>query len=89
MLGTKNNAQKYIQGIMFIPENVFVFGLFSVDGEELFESVIGILVQLIEYLNPLICAYFCPETSKTYISIDFWIKKQNTQYHCNVSCIFN
>ena len=65
------NAQKYIQSIMFIPENVFVFGLFSVDGEELFESVIGILLLLTECLNPLICAYFCPETSKTFIFIVF------------------
>ena len=56
---------------MFIPENVFIFGLFSVDGEELFESVIGILLLSTECLNPLICAYFCPETSKTYISIVF------------------
>ena len=67
---------------MCIPENVFVFGLFSVEGEELFESAIGILLVLIEGLNTLICAYFSPVTSKIHIFLVFLIKHQNSQYLC-------
>ena len=52
----KYKAISCIDSFMCIPENVFVFGLFSVEGEELFESAIGILLVLTEGLNPLICS---------------------------------
>ena len=67
-----------IDSFMCIPENVFVFGLFSVDGEELFESAIGILLVLIEGLNPLICAYFSPVISIIHMFLVFLIKHQNS-----------